>query len=531
MAVNNSKCIPCADFPEQVGISSGEIAAFINDIETSGIEVHSMKIIRHGKTAFECYRHPYNSETPHTMYSVSKSFTSIAMGFAIDEGFVKLDTKVIDIFPEYRPKKFDENLEKMTVRHLLTMSAGKDVSLISDKTKGNWVEQFFNSKWGYAPGEGWKYISENTYMCCAIIKKVTGMGVIDFLKPRLFDPLGFERRPFWECDPNGLEAGGWGLFITTDELARFTLCLHQDGVYDGVQVIPKWYIDEATKKQVDNPQYSDRDACCGYGYFFWLNDLKNSYRSDGMFSQFGIDFRDYDAVLAFTCSEVLEQKARDCIFRHFPHMFIEECETEPEDAVKDLSLSPLPVLEAMPRSVIEEFVAGKLIHFNKNLLLNAVGWPVSMLPLAVVYMSANRAGNIDNVILEFGENECTMTWDEGKEQNTIVCGMDGKERYSKIRLGGIKFTAVSSAAWLDDSSLEIRMRPLESICERRIRLEFKGQNVTLYPSSSPPLSTIADSLKDIVKTFLPNEKVAEIGGKAFVKLDAIAEAPLSGKMV
>ncbi|MBQ2846636.1 MAG: serine hydrolase [Clostridia bacterium] len=531
MADIDRKSIPNADFPEQVGISSNEIEAFIKDIEASGIEAHSMKIIRHGKTAFECYRHPYNSETPHIMYSVSKSFTSVAMGFAIDEGLVKLDTKVIDIFPEYRPKKYDDNLEKMTVYHLLTMTAGKDVSLISDKTKGDWVGQFFSSRWGFAPGEGWKYISENTYMCCAIIKRLTGMGVIDYLKPKLFEPLGITRRPFWESDPEGLEAGGWGLFITTDELARFTLCLHQGGVYDGVQVIPAWYVEEATKKQVENPQYSDRDACCGYGYFFWLNDLKNSYRSDGMFSQFGISFADYDAVLAFTCSEVFEQKARDCIFRHFPHMFIDECETEPEDAVKELSLLPLSPIEAAPRSVLEEFVAGKIIHFGKNLILNAAGWPVSMLPMAVVYMSANRAGNIDNVILEFNENECTMTWDEGKEHNTVVCGMDGKERYSKIRLGEIKFTAVSSAAWRSDSVLEIRMRPLESICERRITLEFKGQNVTLTPSSSPPLSTIADSLKDIVKTFLPNEKIAEIGGKAFVKLEAVVEAPLFGKMV
>ena len=124
-----------------------------------------------------------------------------------------------------------------------------------------------------------------------------------------------------------------------------------------------------------------------------------------------------------------------------------------------------------------------------------------------------------------------MTWDEGKEHNTIVCGMDGKERYRRIRLGGIKFTAVSTAAWTEDNVLEIWMRPLESICERRIKLEFKGQNVTLIPSSSPPLSTIADSLKDIVKTFMPIEKVAEIGEKAFMKLDAIAEPPLSGKIV
>lgn len=531
MAERKNKNIPRAKFPEQVGINSKEIGALIRDFDSSGIEVHSMMFIRHGKVAHECYRHPYNSETPHTMYSVSKSFTSIAVGFAIDEGLLTLDTKVIDIFPEFRPKKYDENLEKLTVFHLLTMSAGKDVSLISDKTKGTWVKDFFSSKWAFAPGEGWRYISENTYMCCAIIKKLTGMGVIDYLTPRLFEPLGYTRRPFWETDPQGTEAGGWGLFVTTDELARFILCLQQGGKYAGKQVIPAWYVEKATSSQFDNKQYEDRDSHCGYGFFFWMNAFENSYRADGMFSQFGIVFKDYDAAFIITCSEVFEQKTMDCIFRHFPHIFIENQKTKPGDAEENLTLSPLPALPAAPRSVIEEFVKGKIIHFNRNPLLNAIGWPLSMLPLAVVYMSANRAGNIDNMILNFSENECTVTWDEGKEHNTIVCGMDGVERYSKIRLGGIDFTAVSTAAWKSDSELEIRMRPLESICERRIVLEFKGKSVTLRPSSQPPLATIADSVKSTVKAFIPNEKLAEIGSNTVTKLDVIVEAPLNGKLI
>ena len=124
-----------------------------------------------------------------------------------------------------------------------------------------------------------------------------------------------------------------------------------------------------------------------------------------------------------------------------------------------------------------------------------------------------------------------MTWDEGSEHNTIVCGMDGNDRRSHIRLGGIDFTAVSSAAWTSDSTLEIWMRPLESVCERRITLEFEGSSVTLYPESQPPLSTIANSVKGEVQTFIPNEKLAELGGKALMKLDRIVEAPIPGKMI
>lgn len=529
MAVKkNTKDIPRASFPEKVGIDSAEIRALIDDFDDNNIEVHSLMLIRNGKIACECYRYPYCKEAPHTMYSVSKSFTSIAVGFAIDEGLLTLDTKVIDIFPEFRPKKYDEKLESMTVFHLLTMTAGKDVSLLSDKTKGTWVKDFFDSKWAFAPGEGWKYISENTYICCAIIKRLTGMGVTDYLTPRLFEPLGITRRPFWEHDPQGIEAGGWGLFITTEELAKFTMCLAHGGNFGGKQVIPAWYVEKATSKQVDNSQYKAADSSSGYGFFFWMNALENSCRADGMFSQFGMIFRDYDAQLIMTCCESNEQKTRDCIFRHVPKMFIDKAWRKPASSVKP-ELSPLPTLPAAPHSVMEEFVAGKPIRFTKNPVLNIAGWPLSMLPVAVVYMSAERAGNIDNLILNFRENECTMTWDEGAEHNTIVCGMDGIDRRSKIHLGGIDFTAVSSAAWKDDSTLEIHMRPLESVCERRITLSFKGNAVTLYPESCPSLSAIADSLKDTVMSFAPNEAIAEIGGAVFMKLDKVVEAPLSGK--
>ena len=116
-ARTKSKALPRADFPEQVGVSSKAISELLDDFERSGIELHSIMILRHGKVAFETWRDPYAPDIPHTMYSVSKSFASIATGFAIDEGLLTLDTKVIDIFPEYRPQKYDANLEKMTVFH------------------------------------------------------------------------------------------------------------------------------------------------------------------------------------------------------------------------------------------------------------------------------------------------------------------------------------------------------------------------------------------------------------------------------
>lgn len=524
--------LPRAKFPEEVGVDSKEIKALIEDFEANEDEVHSIQIVRHGKVAYERWRYPYAPEIPHTMYSVSKSFISIAMGFAIDEGIVSLDTKVADLFPEFRPKTPDENLEAMTVYHLLSMSAGKNVSVLADKQKSDWVKQFFEAPWSYKPGESWSYISENTYLCSVIIKKLTGQTVREFLKPRLFDPLGYNRMPFWECDKQGREAGGWGLFITTDELTKFTVCLANNGVYNGRQVIPAWYVEQATSNLVDN-SVANRSAhsSVGYGFFFWQCACENTYRADGMFSQFGIVFKDYDAQFIITQSEIFEEKSREIIFRHLPKMFINEMKKEPEDACRDLDLSPLPCLEAMPRSPYESTVNGKLIHFKRNNILNAVGFPVSMLTIPVTYMSADKGGNIDNVVFRFGENTCTMTWDEGPCHNTIECGMDGDIRKSKIHLAGIDFTAASCAAWLDETTLEVRMRPLESICERRLTLTFDGDNVTLKPTSMPSIETMEEYVKDYAAQMISNERLLGVAGKAVMRINLLVEAPLDGKMI
>ena len=518
-----------ADFPEQIGISSNEIKALLDDFKRNNIELHSVKILRHGKCAFEGYAHPYNASTPHTMYSVSKSFTAVAIGFMFSEGRLTPDTKVIDLFPDFKPQKEDKFLEEMTIFHLLTMTAGKSVSVIADKTKNTWVRDFFHSKWGYEPGNGWEYISENTYICSVIIKRLTGLSLIDYLTPRLFKPLGIERRPFWECDPEGQEAGGWGLFITTDELARFILCLQQGGIYDGEQVIPADFVKTATSHLVDNNR-RDANSHAGYGYFFWMNEMENSYRADGMFSQFGIVFKDYDAAFICTCSEINEVKTLDCIMRHFPGMFCDEKAEKPEGSCVCLTIDPLPCLPGGKRSVMEEFIKGKRISFLKNPVLNIAKFPVSMLPMPVVYMSANKGGNIDNVIFDFSENECTMSWDEGREHNTIKCGMDGKERYSPIHLAGMDFTAVSTAAWSDDSTLKIHMRPLESISERQITFVFNGSSVTAYPETSPALSTMTESLAADCADFIPGETLAAICAVPISKADILVEFPMKGRL-
>ncbi|MEI6577991.1 MAG: serine hydrolase [Eubacteriales bacterium] len=521
-----------ANFPEEAGVSSNVVADFIEDLKKSNIETHSIMILRHGKVAFESWSEPYEPDIPHTMYSVSKSFTSTAIGFAIEESLLSLQTRVIDMFPEFKPKKKDENLEKLTVFHLLTMTAGKNVSLLADKTKNRWIQDFFDAKWAFAPGESWFYISENTYILSEILTRVTRMSLTEYLTPRLYEPLGFGRVPFWEKNGNGVEAGGWGLFITTEELAKFMLCYSQGGVFNGKQVIPAKWARDAVEKQVENHQYTELANTSGYGYCIWRNPMDDSYRADGFFSQFGAVFEKYDALLVMTAAEIDEEKSRDCIWRHFPKAFFDERTesniiTAPE--VKP-ALKPLPDLPALPRSGLETKISGKTLKIKTNRFLHLMGFPMSMLNLAVIYMSAEKAGNIDDVKFEFSENECSMSWGEGKYKNTIICGMDGKTRKSQIRLAGFDLTASSTAAWESENTLNVWMRPLESLGQRRMRFVFNGKNVKIYPSSCPDTQEMLNSLSDGVGLFIKLPALVVILKAALQRAGRIIEPKHRGRI-
>ena len=222
-------------------------------------------------------------------------------------------------------------------------------------------------------------------------------------------------------------------------------------------------------------------------------------------------------------------KTRDCIFRHFPQMFIGNKRKAPDDA-PEITLDPMPDLEAAPRSVMEQFLKGKVMQFRKSTLLNTVGFPTSVLPIAVVFMSAERSGNINNIVLDFGDDECVMAWDEGRDHNMIRCGMDGKPRRSKYHLGGMDFTSVSTAAWINENELEIWIRPLESIAERRLRFVFSGKNVSVYPESVPSSKTMGAGVAGSVASVLP-EAFSGTVTSFMDNIDNIIDAPLKGKIL
>jgi CubicO group peptidase (beta-lactamase class C family) len=262
--------------------------------------------LRHGQVVAEGWWKPEAADKPHVLHSLSKSFTSTAVGLVIEEGKLSLDDRVLKFFPEDAPAEPSENLKAMRVRDLLTMTCGHDVEpKRTDATP--WTKTFLNHPVPHKPGTHFQYNSLGTYMLSAIVTKVTGQTVLDYLKPRLFAPLGIEN-PRWDASPQGISCGGWGLYLRTEDIAKFGQLYLQKGQWNGHQLVPAKWVAEATKYQVPNKDApsgrgNKPDWQQGYGYQFWQCQ-HNAYRGDGANGQFCIVMPEQDAVLAITANTV-----------------------------------------------------------------------------------------------------------------------------------------------------------------------------------------------------------------------------------
>ena len=283
--------------PEAQGISSAAVRAFIETADQQVDTMHSFMLVRHGQVVAECWWGPESADKPHVLYSLSKSFTSTAVGLAVQEGKLTVDDAVLKFFPDDAPAEPSENLKAMRVRDILSMSGGHQTEpKLTDEAP--WVKSFLAHPVEHKPGDHFLYNSAGTYLCSAIVQKTTGQTVLDYLRPRLFEPLGIEGAE-WSRSPQGINCGGWGLFLKTEDIAKFGQLYLQKGQWNGKQLLPAAWIEQATAKQVANGTDPTKDWTQGYGYQFW-RCRHGAYRGDGAFGQFCIVMPEQDAVVAIT---------------------------------------------------------------------------------------------------------------------------------------------------------------------------------------------------------------------------------------
>ena len=468
--------------PEEVNVDSKAIKAFLDEITKKNLGLHSFTVVRHDKVCAQGFFAPYAAEYPHVLYSMSKSLTSTAVGFAIDEGLLKLDNKVVDFFPEYRAAKRPFN-RALTVRMLLTMRSDKLVTVFEEKGKTDWIKLFFEAPFMLPPDSKFNYISENTFMLSAIVKKVTGKSTLDYLDEKMFQPLGIQK-PFWEQDGLGNSAGGWGCYMRSEDLAKFFLpYIHEGKWLDGTQLVPAFWVKEALSKQTDSVHDGANDIINGYGYQFWKNPVPNSFRADGLFGQRCFMFPEYDALVVLNCGEAEDYKVMEVFWKYFPNCFKSETLKKDkaavkalEDKISTLSMPTLAPTERHPQ--IEKMIENRPIVFKTNEY-------TSVVTVTTTQMLFKKPGKINRMKFNFHEDTLTFSWREKHYTNKIEVGMDGTPRMSEMQLADLHYHAFSQAAWQTDGSLHLWIRPVESAHERRFVFRFIGNEVTVENVTVP----------------------------------------------
>ena len=472
--------------PESVGIKSGAVQAFLEEINAKNLELHSFMIVRHNKICAECFWEPYGPDSPHVLYSMSKSITATAVVFALDEGLLKLDDPVYKFFPEYNVRSARNR--RITVRMLLTMCSDKLITVLDEKGQRDWVENFFKAPFFCSPGKKFNYISENTFMLSAIVTKVTGKSVLDYLDEKMFQPLGIEK-PFWETDGKGNNAGGWGLYMKTEDLAKFFLPYLHGGKYKGVQLVPEKWANMAVSKQFDNLKTGYRDNTCGYGFNFWRCHVADTYRAEGLLCQRCVFFPKYDAMVVFTAGHCKDYEIMDVFWKHFPACF--DSDALPEDATALAALQQTAAachMEDLPaaprRHDLESQISGKTMRCKTNAY-------TSVISVSVVQMLFNKPGRISEMCLDFDGDGLLFTWKEKNYKNTLRAGMDGRYRVSEIAFGDLHFHAYSKAAWTPDGRLQLWIRPVETAHVRKFTFTFTPSGAKVANTSQPKMGDLA----------------------------------------
>jgi CubicO group peptidase (beta-lactamase class C family) len=399
--------------PESQGVSSSEILNFLSEAEKRNAGLHSVMVIRHGSVVAEGWWAPYQADIKHGLYSLSKNITATAIGFAVQEGKLSLDDKVISFFPGDLPAVVDENLAAMTVRDLLTMSGGHGSDTLYPllQTKeGTWARTFLSIPLKYKPGTHFVYNSGSTYMLSAIITKVSGQPMLEYLKPRLFAPLGIEGAD-WDSDPQGINFGAAGLRLRTEDIARFSQLYLQKGLWKGKRILSGQWIADATAFQIANndngapAKKDDDDIKQGYGYHFWLSRpvAQGAYRSEGAFCQFGIVMPKQDAVIVITAEGVSARRVMDlCWDILLPAMKEgilpknKSAEKELKDKLKSLKLIPPKGKSESPTMAV---VSGKAYKIEKN------------------------TRNVESISFRFEKESTVFTLRDDKGEYRIKCGM------------------------------------------------------------------------------------------------------------
>jgi CubicO group peptidase (beta-lactamase class C family) len=485
--------------PEAVGVASGGLLDFVNAVETQKLHLHSLMVLKRGRVIAEGWWAPYAAPLRHTLYSLSKSFTSTAVGLAVAEGKLTVEDKVVSHFPDDLPATVSPNLAAMRVKDLLTMNTGHaqdTTGRLYLHPETTWARTFLSLPVEHAPGTFFTYNSGATFMLSALVQKLTGQTVLAYLRPRLFGPLGIEGAD-WETNPQGISVGGWGLRVRTEDIAKFGQLYLQKGTWNGKRILPEAWIAEATAEQVPskggNPKRpaSENDWVQGYGYQFW-RCRNEAYRGDGAFGQYCVVLPKDEAVVAITSETGDMQAILDALWQHaLPALHGEGLNGSNSTALrKKMASLTLPLPSGELTSPTAAQVSGKS------------------------YALAENAQKWSRIAFQFGPKQAEITLRNGTEAYRIPVGL-GRWLESKTTLSTapLRLTPTyeptptpgriaASGAWTDPNTFVMTGRFIETAHYDTLTCRFDGPNVRLqFRRSLSVLNNTPDGRGELVGTW------------------------------
>jgi CubicO group peptidase (beta-lactamase class C family) len=319
--MNNEKQLPRCKSDEQ-GVDSAAIQTFLEAVDENELGLHSFMLLRHGYVLAEKWWPPHEPDHTHELFSVSKSFTSTAVGLAVEENLLSIHDPILSFFEKEVTPEIEINMGSLRVEHLLTMATGHIVDPLGhmiEQTGDHWVKGFLVTPIEKPPGTHFLYNSGASYMLSAIVHQVSGQSVLDYLQPRLFEPLGI-RGAIWGTSPEGINFGGWGLNIKTEDISKFGQLYLQKGIWNEKRILSQHWVEEAAKHHSSTASEKDIDKQQGYGYQFYRCRY-GGYCARGAKGQFCIILPDQKAVIAITAHVKSMQAVLDLVWEHLlPHL-------------------------------------------------------------------------------------------------------------------------------------------------------------------------------------------------------------------
>ena len=444
--------------PESVGIAPASIAEFEARLREQNLGHQGYMLYRHGKLAAKSVASPYRMTDKRHVFSVSKTWTSTAIGLAVDEGLLTVEDPVISFFPELLPEVVSDNLAAMKVKHLLSMNTGHQndtTGRVATREPG-WAKRFLSLAVENVPGTHFVYNSTATYMLSAIITKLTGMTLLDYIRPRLLNPLGIDDI-YWLESPDGINVGGWGIHITQEDMLKLGVLYLNRGVWNGRRILSEAWIDEATSAVSDNSSGGTIDWKVGYGYQIWRCQ-HNCFRADGACSQYIVVSPDTDSVAVIISEENRMQPILDAYY---------------DTILASMSDGPLPVsapcdIEARPFVTLPE---------GGDTLSAPISGKVPANPFGLTAIAARM-----------GEDGLVLTLTGATDTADIICGHSCWE-YNDIShcpitpggfLGALSIgtkARIAAAYAVEDGSVKVTLQFVS--LPHGMTLELDGESVTL----------------------------------------------------